>query len=134
MTTPTKIRVIIAKVGLDGHERGAKLVSTLLREAGLEVIYLGLHQTPQSIVKAAIEEDAHVIGISCLCGEHLASTPRIIELLNENNMSHVPLLVGGIIPAEDIPKLKEAGAYEVFGPGSPSESIINCIKDKVKTA
>ena len=133
MVATKKTRVIMAKVGLDGHERGIWTVSSVLREAGMEVIYLGLHQTPESIVKAAIEEDADVVGLSCLCGEHLLSAPRIAELLKENAMSHIALLVGDIIPDEDIPLLKKSGVYEVFGPGSPSESIIKCIEVRAGT-
>ena len=127
----TKIRVIITKVGLDGHERGAKLVATLLMNAGLEVIYLGMHQTPESIVRAVMEEDADVIGLSCLSGEHLISAPRIARLLRQNNLGHVVFIVGGVIPDEDIPQLKQEGVWEVFGPGSFSGSIVDYIKEKV---
>lgn len=128
MTKARKTRVIISKVGLDSHDRGAKVVSALLRDAGMEVIYLGLYQTPESIVKSAIEEDVDVVGLSCLCGEHLTHVPRVIELLKENNLKDVLVLVGGVIPREDIPLLKEMGVKEVFLAGSPAESIAEYIR------
>ena len=127
-----KIRVIITKVGLDSHDVGAKAFSALLREAGMEVIYLGMYQTPQTIVEAAIEEDADVIGVSCLCGEHMDLCPKIAELLRQNNLTRVLLLVGGIIPNEDIPLLKEMGIDEVFPAGSLIEPIVKYITQNVK--
>lgn len=129
MAKAKKTRVIISKIGLDGHDRGAKVVSALLRDAGMEVIYLGLHQTPESIVRAAIEEDVDVIGLSCLCGEHLTHVPRVIKLLKEKNVSDVLLLIGGVLPREDIPLLKEMGVNEVFLTGSSAESIAEYIKE-----
>lgn len=107
-------RILIAKVGLDGHERGAKVLSSLLRDEGFEVIYLGLYNTPEMVVQAAIQEDVDVIGISFLSGEHLTLTPRIVKLMKERGMKDVLLIVGGIIPKEDIPVLKEMGVNEVF--------------------
>jgi methylmalonyl-CoA mutase C-terminal domain/subunit len=109
-----KKRILIAKVGLDGHERGAKVLSSILRDEGFEVIYLGLYNTPEMVVQAAIQEDVDVIGISFLSGEHLTLTPRIVKIMKEKGMDNVLLIVGGIIPKEDIPVLKEMGVDEVF--------------------
>ena len=127
-----KIRVLIAKPGLDGHDRGAKLIARALRDAGMEVIYTGLHQTPEQIVKAAVQEDVDVVGISILSGAHMALIPRIMELLKQEGMQDVLVVVGGIIPPEDIPELKKVGVAEVFGPGSSLEKIVECIKQNVK--
>ena len=126
-----KIRVLIAKPGLDGHDRGAKVVARALRDAGMEVIYTGLRQTPEMIVEAALQEDVDIIGLSILSGAHMALAPRIFELLKKNDMGDVPLFIGGIIPNEDVPTLKEMGVVEVFGPGTSTEIIIDCIREKV---
>jgi methylmalonyl-CoA mutase C-terminal domain/subunit len=126
-----KIRVLIAKPGLDGHDRGAKVVARALRDAGMEVIYTGLRQTPEMIVEAALQEDVDIIGLSVLSGAHMALTPRIFELLRANDMEAVPVFIGGIIPSEDVPVLKEMGVVEVFGPGTSTEVIVNYIKDTV---
>jgi len=127
-----KIKVLITKVGLDGHDRGARVVSALLREAGMEVIYLGTYQTPEMIVKAAIEEDVDVIGLSYLSGEELAHTPKIVQLMKESNMNDVLLLIGGIFPKEEIPMLKEMGVDEVFM-GSLTPPIIEYIRNNLRT-
>jgi methylmalonyl-CoA mutase C-terminal domain/subunit len=126
-----KIRVVIAKPGLDGHDRGAKIVARALRDAGMEVIYTGLRQSPEQIVAAAEQEDAGVIGLSILSGAHLPICRRIVELLEEKGMSDVRLFVGGIIPAQDIPELKKLGVAEVFLPGSSTEDIIRLIEGTV---
>jgi methylmalonyl-CoA mutase C-terminal domain/subunit len=126
-----KIRVLIAKPGLDGHDRGAKVVARALRDAGMEVIYTGLRQTPEMIVEAALQEDVDIIGLSVLSGAHMALAPRIFELLKANDMEAVPVFIGGIIPGEDVPVLKEMGVVEVFGPGTSTEVIVNCIKETV---
>jgi methylmalonyl-CoA mutase C-terminal domain/subunit len=127
----SKIRVLIAKPGLDGHDRGAKVVARALRDAGMEVIYTGLRQTPEMIVEAALQEDVDIIGISILSGAHMALTPRILALMAENDMEDVPLLVGGIIPDEDISRLKEMGVAIVFGPGTSTQEIIASIQETV---
>ena len=119
-----KIRVLIAKPGLDGHDRGAKIVARALRDAGMEVIYTGLHQTPEQIVETAIQEDVDFIGLSCLSGAHMTLFPRVLSLLRENGVEDIIVTGGGIIPEEDIPKLKEAGISAIFGPGTPLEDII----------
>ncbi len=124
------IRVVMAKAGLDGHDRGVKVVSALLREAGMEVIYLGPYQMPEAIVRAAVEEDADVIGISALSGEHLSFAPKVVALLKDQKLDDVLLIMGGVIPVEDIPVLKDMGVAEVFITGSPSRSIIDFIEDK----
>lgn len=127
MSAEEKIRVLITKIGLDAHDRGAKAISTLLREAGMEVIYLGRFQTPESIVKAAMQEDVDVIGISSLCGAHLTLVPEVISLLKENKVE-IPLVLGGVIPQEDIPAVKETGVTEVFTWGSTSDQIAKYIR------
>lgn len=119
-----KIRVLIAKPGLDGHDRGAKVVARALRDAGMEVIYTGLHQTPEMIVEAAIQEDVDVVGLSCLSGAHMTLFPRVVELLREKGAGDILVTAGGIIPDEDVPKLKEAGIAATFGPGTSLEEII----------
>jgi methylmalonyl-CoA mutase C-terminal domain/subunit len=118
-----KIRVLIAKPGLDGHDRGAKVVARALRDAGMEVIYTGLRQTPEMVAEAALQEDVDVVGLSILSGAHLALVPRVIELLRANGQSGVFVYVGGIIPEEDIPALKAAGVRGVYGPGSSTEAM-----------
>jgi len=127
-----KIRVLVAKVGLDGHDRGAKVVARALRDAGMEVIYTGIRQTPEQIVETAIQEDVDVIGISILSGAHDVLIPRVLELLKEKGATDILVIVGGIIPKEDAEKLKQMGVAEVFGPGTMSETIINFINEKVK--
>jgi methylmalonyl-CoA mutase C-terminal domain/subunit len=119
-----KIRVLIAKPGLDGHDRGAKVVARALRDAGMEVIYTGLHQTPEMIVEAAIQEDVDVVGLSCLSGAHMTLFPRVVELLREKGAGDILVTAGGIIPDDDVPKLKEAGIAATFGPGTTLEEII----------
>jgi len=119
-----RLRILVAKPGLDGHDRGAKVVARMLRDAGMEVIYTGLRQTPEMIAEAALQEDVDAVGISILSGAHLTLVPRILDLLNQQGQGDVPVLVGGIIPEEDVPRLKQAGVTEVFGPGTSSEAII----------
>ena len=126
-----RIRVLVAKPGLDGHDRGAKVVARALRDAGMEVVYTGLRQTPEMVVEAAIQEDVDVIGLSILSGAHMALAPRVLELLEENEMSGVPVFLGGIIPNDDIPTLKEMGIMDVFGPGTSTDVIITRIRDAV---
>jgi len=125
-----RIRVLLSKVGLDGHDRGIKLVASILREAGMEVIYLGKLQSPEGIIQAAIQENVDIIGVSCLAGEHSSLVPDIAELIRKNNLG-TPLVVGGTVPREDIPQLKSIGVAEVFTSGSTSEKVVNCIKDLV---
>ena len=126
-----KIRVLIAKPGLDGHDRGAKVVARALRDAGMEVIYTGLRQTPEMITEAALQEDVDVIGLSILSGAHMALMPRIMALLAENDMSDVAVFIGGIVPNDDIPQLKEMGVLEIFGPGTSTEDIVSTIREVV---
>ena len=130
MNDEKKIRVLITKIGLDAHDRGAKAISTLLREAGMEVVYLGRFQTPESIVKSAMQEDVDVIGISSLCGAHLVLVPEVISLLSGNRVE-IPVILGGVIPREDIPALKETGVSEVFTWGSTSDQIAKYIQKLV---
>jgi len=127
-----KIKVIVSKVGLDGHDRGAKVVASLLREAGLEVVYLGLYQTPEGIIQAAIDEDADVIGLSYLSGEHLVYTPKIVEEMRRNGLEDVLLLVGGSFPPEDIPLMKRMGVDEVFRGGSLTDDIVGFIRQNAR--
>jgi methylmalonyl-CoA mutase C-terminal domain/subunit len=122
-------RVLIAKPGLDGHDRGAKVIARALRDAGMEVIYTGLRQTPEQIVTAAIQEDVNVIGLSILSGAHLAISQRILELLREQGAAALPLLVGGIIPTQDIDELKKMGVAQVFLPGTTLEQVIQQVRD-----
>ncbi|MCS7125087.1 MAG: cobalamin B12-binding domain-containing protein [Candidatus Bathyarchaeota archaeon] len=122
-----KIRVLIAKPGLDSHDRGAKVVARALRDAGMEVIYTGLRQTPEQIVEAALQEDVDVIGLSILSGAHMTLFPRIMELLKEKGLTDVLVFAGGIIPEEDVSELKKIGIKEVFGPGTPTEKIIKYV-------
>jgi methylmalonyl-CoA mutase C-terminal domain/subunit len=126
------IRVLVAKPGLDGHDRGAKVIARALRDAGMEVIYTGLRQTPEMIVNAALQEDVQVIGLSILSGAHSAIVPRIMELLREKEMTDVLVVVGGIIPDEDAAELKKLGVAEVFQPGASLEKIICFLRDSVK--
>jgi methylmalonyl-CoA mutase C-terminal domain/subunit len=126
-----KIRVLVAKPGLDGHDRGAKVVARALRDAGMEVIYTGLRQTPEMIVEAALQEDVDVIGLSILSGAHMALMPRIMELMEENEVADIAVFIGGIVPDEDIPKLREIGVLEVFGPGTATKDIVMAIREAV---
>jgi len=126
------LRVLVGKIGLDGHDRGAKVVAQALRDAGMEVIYTGLRQTPEQIVEAALQEDVRVIGLSILSGAHMQLLPPVLDLLREQDSSDIIVIVGGIIPREDIVYLKEKGVAEVFTPGSKTEDIISFIKEKVK--
>jgi len=130
--TDKPVRVLVGKVGLDGHDRGAKVVAQALRDAGMEVIYTGLRQTPEQIVEAALQEDVQVIGLSILSGAHMQLLPPILEMLREKESSDIVVVVGGIIPREDITYLKENGVEEVFTPGSTTEEIIGFIKKRVK--
>ena len=127
------IRVVIAKPGLDGHDRGAKVIARALRDAGMEVIYTGLRQTPEQIVSAALQEDADVIGLSILSGAHMHICPRVMELLREHAMDDVRVVVGGIIPDVDIPKLNALGIAGIFLPGTPMQRIVEFIKEHVRT-
>lgn len=129
-----RIRVLIAKPGLDGHDRGAKVVARALRDAGMEVIYTGLRQSPEQIVAAAAQEDVDAVGLSILSGAHLPICRRVIELLREKSMDGVKVFVGGIIPSQDIPELKELGVAEVFLPGSSTQDVIRLIQSSVPAA
>jgi len=127
-----KIRVLIAKPGLDGHDRGAKVVARALRDAGMEVIYTGLRQTPAMIAEAALQEDVDVVGLSILSGAHMALTPRVIELLAENGQDHVQVFLGGIIPDEDVDQLKKLGVTAIYGPGTLTKTIVEDIRRSVR--
>jgi methylmalonyl-CoA mutase C-terminal domain/subunit len=127
-----KIKIIVAKPGLDGHDRGAKLLSRIFAEAGMEVVYTGLRQTPEMIVEAALQEDADVVGLSSLSGVHNYFFPKVVELLKEKKLANVLVVGGGIIPLEDIPELKKAGVAEIFGPGTSTEVIVDFIKSHVQ--
>ena len=127
-----KIRIIVAKPGLDGHDRGAKVVARALRDAGVEVIYTGLHQTPEMVVSAAVQVDADAIGLSILSGAHLTLFPRVVELLRERGATDIVVFGGGIIPEEDVPVLKAAGVAEVFTPGTSLETIVGWVRGHVK--
>jgi methylmalonyl-CoA mutase C-terminal domain/subunit len=129
-----RIRVLVAKPGLDGHDRGAKVIARALRDAGMEVIYTGLRQTPEMIVNAALQEDAQVIGLSILSGAHNAIVPRVMELLREQQMTDVLVIVGGIIPGQDAGELKKLGVAAVFQPGASLEEIVRFIRSSVKQA
>ena len=128
MSNKGKVRVLIAKPGLDGHDRGAKVIARALRDSGMEVIYTGLRQSPEDIVEAAIQEDVHFIGLSILSGAHTHIFPRVIELLNEREASDIKIIAGGIIPDQEIPKWNEMGIEAIFGPGSSTNDIIDYIK------
>ncbi len=125
-----KIRVVVAKPGLDGHDRGAKIIARALRDAGMEVIYTGLHQTPEQIVETVIQEDADAVGLSILSGAHMTLVPRVVKLLEEQEAGDVIVTVGGTIPADDIPELKELGIAEVFTPGASTQEIIDFIRER----
>jgi methylmalonyl-CoA mutase C-terminal domain/subunit len=129
-----KIRVVVAKPGLDGHDRGAKIIARALRDAGMEVIYTGLHQTPEQIVATVIQEDAHAVGLSILSGAHMTLVPKVVELLREQGADDVLVTVGGTIPADDIPELKEQGVAEVFTPGSSTDDIVEFLRSGLGAA
>ena len=126
-----KIRILVAKPGLDGHDRGARVIARAYRDAGFEVIYTGLHQTPEQIVAAALQEDVDLIGLSCLSGAHMYLFKRVLELLKENKADDIMVIVGGIIPEEDIPKLKKLGIKEIFLPGTSLDNIVGWVRDNV---
>jgi methylmalonyl-CoA mutase C-terminal domain/subunit len=126
-----KIRVVVAKPGLDGHDRGAKIIARALRDAGMEVIYTGLHQTPEQIAETVLQEDADAVGLSILSGAHMTLVPRVVDLLNEQGAEDVVVTVGGTIPSDDVPELKKLGVAEVFTPGASTQSIIDYIRDAV---
>jgi methylmalonyl-CoA mutase C-terminal domain/subunit len=132
MMNEKKIRVLVAKPGLDGHDRGAKVVARALRDAGMEVVYTGLRQTPEMIAEAALQEDVDVVGLSILSGAHMALAPRIMELLKANGQTQVKVFIGGIVPDEDIPRLKELGIAGVYGPGASTDTIVTEIREAVK--
>jgi len=132
MPAEKKIRVLVAKPGLDGHDRGAKVIARALRDAGMEVIYTGLRQTPEMVVSAALQEDVNVIGLSILSGAHNAIMPRVMDLLRQNKMEDVLVIIGGIIPDQDIPGLKQAGVAGIFLPGTPMNDIVEFIRKNVK--
>ena len=124
-----KVRILLAKPGLDGHDRGIKVVARGLRDAGMEVIYLGIRLTPEQIAEAAIQEDVDVVGLDCLSGAHMVLFPKTVSLIKEKGGSDIPIIGGGIIPGKDIPKLKEAGITEIFGPGTPIDEIVKFIEN-----
>ena len=129
-----KIRVVVAKPGLDGHDRGAKIIARALRDAGMEVIYTGLHQTPEQIAATVIQEDADAVGLSILSGAHMTLVPKIVEILREQGAGDVLVTVGGTIPADDIPELKKLGVAEVFTPGAPTDDIVEFLRSNVGAA
>jgi methylmalonyl-CoA mutase C-terminal domain/subunit len=126
-----KIRVVVAKPGLDGHDRGAKIIARALRDAGMEVIYTGLHQTPEQIAETVLQEDADAVGLSILSGAHMTLVPRVVDLLKEQGADDVVVTVGGTIPSDDVPELKKLGVAAVFTPGSSTQSIIDFIREAV---
>ena len=132
MSMGRKIRVLVAKPGLDSHDRGVKIVARALRDAGMEVVYTGLRQTPEQIVEAAMQEDVDVLAMSILSGAHMTLLPAVTKLMEERGMSDVLVLAGGIIPDEDVPALKEKGIADIFGPGTPTDEIIRYIREKIK--
>ena len=132
MNSGRKIRILVAKPGLDGHDRGVRVIARAYRDAGFEVVYTGLHQTPEQIVAAALQEDVDLIGLSCLSGAHMYLFKRVIELLRENKAADIIVIGGGIIPEEDIPKLKKLGIKEIFLPGTSLDKIVGWVKDNVK--
>jgi methylmalonyl-CoA mutase C-terminal domain/subunit len=132
-STEKKIRVVVAKPGLDGHDRGAKIIARALRDAGMEVIYTGLHQTPEQIVETVIQEDADAVGLSILSGAHMTLVPRILDLLKEQGVDDVIVTVGGTIPSDDVEKLKELGVAEVFTPGASAQQAIDFIRGAVRS-
>jgi methylmalonyl-CoA mutase C-terminal domain/subunit len=131
MSEGRKIRVVVAKPGLDGHDRGAKIIARALRDAGMEVIYTGLHQTPEQIAATVIQEDADAVGLSILSGAHMTLVPRVIQLLREEDAGEVLVIVGGTIPHDDIPKLEEQGVAAVFTPGAPVQEMVDFIRAQI---
>jgi methylmalonyl-CoA mutase C-terminal domain/subunit len=131
MNEGRKIRVVVAKPGLDGHDRGAKIIARALRDAGMEVIYTGLHQTPEQIAATVVQEDADAVGLSILSGAHMTLVPRVVELLRDQDAGDVVVTVGGTIPADDVPELKQLGVAEVFTPGAPTDAIVDFIREAV---
>jgi len=131
MNSEKKIRILVAKPGLDGHDRGVRVIARAFRDAGFEVVYTGLHQTPEQIVAAALQEDVDLIGLSCLSGAHIYLFGRVVELLKAKKADDIVVIGGGIVPKEDVPKLKELGIKEVFLPGAPLHSIVGWVKDNV---
>lgn len=125
MTDP--IRVLVAKIGLDGHDRGAKVVARALRDAGMEVVYTGLHRTPEEVITAAVQEDVDVVGISCLSGAHMTLVPRVIELLKASGAGDIPVVVGGVFPDEDVPVMKALGVVDVIGQDTPPAEVVNAV-------
>ena len=130
--TEKKIRVVVAKPGLDGHDRGAKIIARALRDAGMEVIYTGLHQTPEQIVETVIQEDADAVGLSILSGAHMTLVPRVMELLKEQGAEDVVVTLGGTIPSDDVKELKQLGVAEVFTPGAPTQEAVDFIRSAVR--
>jgi methylmalonyl-CoA mutase cobalamin-binding domain/chain len=130
MADPAPLRVVLAKVGLDGHDRGVKVVARALRDAGMHVIYVGLWQTPEAVVRAVADEDADWLGLSILSGAHMTLMPRVLQLLREAGLGHVGVLVGGIIPEADVPRLQEMGVTHVFGPGTPLPDIVAFLQQR----
>ena len=131
-TATKKIRVVVAKPGLDGHDRGAKIIARALRDAGMEVIYTGLHQTPEQIAETVIQEDAHAVGLSILSGAHMTLVPRVVDLLKQQGADDVVVTVGGTIPAEDIDELKRLGVAQVFTPGASTQEIVDWIRANIQ--
>jgi len=132
--TEKRLRILIAKPGLDGHDRGAKVIARALRDAGMEVIYTGLRQTPEMIAEAALQEDVNAVGLSILSGAHMALVPRVLELLKEQGQGDVPVLVGGIIPNEDVTQLEELGVKGIFGPGTSMNDAVESVRQAVLAA
>ncbi|MFC5997199.1 cobalamin B12-binding domain-containing protein [Quadrisphaera sp. GCM10027208] len=131
MATTSPVRIVVAKPGLDGHDRGAKVVARALRDAGMEVVYTGLHQTPEQIVEAAIQEDADAVGLSVLSGAHMTLFPKVVELLRERDAEDIVVFGGGIIPDADIPELERAGVAKIFTPGAPTSEIVEWVREHV---
>ena len=132
MSSEGRIRILVAKPGLDSHDRGAKVIARAFRDAGMEVIYTGLRQTPEQVAETALQEDVDVIALSILSGAHLTLFPRIMELLKQKGLDDVLVFAGGIIPKEDVPRLKEIGIFEVFGPGTRTETLVKFVQEKVR--
>ena len=133
MAESKKLRILVAKPGLDGHDRGAKVIARALRDAGMEVIYTGLHQTPEQIAATVIQEDAHAVGLSILSGAHMTLVPKVVQMLREQGADDVLVTVGGTIPADDIPELKEQGVAEVFTPGASTDDIVDFLRSSLQT-
>lgn len=125
------IRVVVAKVGLDGHDRGAKIVARAFRDAGMEVVYTGLHRTPEEVVEAAVQEDVDVVGLSLLSGAHMTLVPRVMSLLRERGLEDVLVVVGGIVPDDDAQRLRDSGVAEVFGPGTETQALVRFVREHV---